>query len=79
MWITRQLLKDGINGITDEYKKLYGIKIKDECVSINDEMYIPLKAIQKVQESQVEYEIWTKGTFVNLSKTQKLVQTLVRC
>jgi hypothetical protein len=79
MWIIRKKLEAGINEITEEFKNMYGIDIGEEYVSINDEIEIPLGAIEKVVESQVEYEIQTKGIYVNLSKKQKCIKTLVRC
>lgn len=78
MWIKRSKLETGINGITDEFKKMYSIKTNDEYVSLNDEIEIPLTAIEKVVESQIEYEIQTQGIYVNLSKKQKCMKMLVR-
>jgi hypothetical protein len=79
MWIVRKALETGINGISQEIKNLYNIETKGEYVSINDEIEIPLSAIEKVVESQIEYEIQTKGIFVNISKKQKCMKMLVRC
>lgn len=79
MWIIRKKLEAGINEIADEFKNVYGIDIGEEYVSINDEIEIPLCAIEKVVESQVEYEIQTKGIYVNLSKKQKCMKMLARC
>jgi len=79
IWIKRSKLETGINGITDEFKKMYSIKTNDEYVSLNDEIEIPITAIEKVVESQIEYEIQTQGIFVNLSKKQKCMKMLVRC
>jgi len=79
MWIKRTKLETGINGIADEFNEMYEIKIKDEYVSLNNEIEIPLEAIEKVVESQIEYEIQTKGIYVNLSKKQKSMKMLVRC
>ncbi|MEN6554563.1 MAG: hypothetical protein ABFC34_16955 [Methanobacterium sp.] len=79
MWIKRTKLETGINGIADEYKEMYGIQINDGYVSLNNEIEIPLEAIEKVVESQIEYEIQTKGIYVNLSKKQKSMKMLVRC
>ena len=73
------MLETGINGISQEIKNLYNIETKGEYVSINDEIEIPLSAIEKVVESQIEYEIQTKGIFVNISKKQKCMKMLVRC
>ena len=77
--VTRTKLETGINGIAEEYKEMYGIQINDGYVSLNNEIEIPLEAIEKVVESQIEYEIQTKGIYVNLSKKQKSMKMLVRC
>lgn len=79
MWIIRKSLENGIEGISKEFKKLYTIEIKGEFVEIGDSFEIPLNAIERVQESQIEYEIRTKGIFINLSKTQKCMKSHVRC
>jgi len=79
MLIIRTTLETGINGIVEEYRKMYGIKIKDGYVSINDEIEIPINSIEKVQESQIEYEIKTQGVYINISKMQKSIKILVRC
>lgn len=79
MLIKRSKLETGIKGISDEFTKMYGLQINDDYVSLNDEIEIPLSSIEKVVESQVEYEIQTKGIYVNLSKKQKCMKMLVRC
>lgn len=74
----RKTLEDGIFGIADQYKKMYKISNEGIYVSINNEYLVPLEAIIKVQESTTDYEVQTKGVYINMSKTEKVIKTLVR-
>jgi archaellum component FlaF (FlaF/FlaG flagellin family) len=74
----RKTLEDGIFGIAKEYKEMYEISNDGVYVSINNEYLVPLEAIIKVQESTTDYEVQTKGVYINMSKTEKVIKTLVR-
>lgn len=79
MWIKRTLVQAGIYGIDRETVNAYGIQIDDGTVRIGESIILHVRNVLKVLESPVEYEIQTRGAYINLSRTENNISTLIRC